>query len=235
MMNTTIYVTTACIPQDIMFMVDTSSGVGANNFREELEFVKSTIRNYHVSAQCIRVGIMTFSGQVYNNIKFGQYSTTSELMSAIDQIQYQPGRRYTTEALKYLNSNVFGQFGNARAGAQHIGVLVSNGQASNALAFAQEAKRVRDSGTKLYTVGIGTGFHLQDLKNAASNPHSRYAMNAQNFDSLGDLAYPLSTRTNSGKLDTEFVLGVHVKDTIYYNINSLPHLIIVVIQHALYS
>lgn len=192
-------------------MVDSSSGVGADNFRKELEFVKSTIQNYQIAPQCIHVGVITFSGQVYNKIELGQYNSMGQILSAVDQIQYQPGRRYTTEALKYLTSNTFSQFGKARPGAQHIGILVSNGQAANPLAFAQEAKRVRDSGIALYSVGIGTGFHLQDLENAASDPHSRYALNSQTFDTLGDLSHTLASRTSSGKFRQNSMMSLKLQ------------------------
>ncbi|CAC5385625.1 unnamed protein product [Mytilus coruscus] len=190
-------------------MVDTSVGVGADNFRKELEFVKSTINNYNISPQCIQVGIITFSGQVYHNINLGSYSTKAAIMSAIDQIQYQPGRRYTTEAIKYLQSNSFKQFAGARSNAAHIGVLVTNGQPTNNLAFQQEAKKARDSGIRLYTVGIGQGTHQNELMLSSTYPQNRHSMSAQNFDSLSDLAYPLATKTSKGclqKADLVFVV-----------------------------
>jgi len=180
-------------------MVDTSDGVGSDNFRKELEFIKSTINNYNISPQCIHIGLITFSGQVYNKFALGQYSTKAQIMSAIDQIQYQPGRRYTTEAIRYMNTQSFGQFRGARSKAQHIGILVTNGQAANTFAFQQEAQRAKQNGVSLYTVGIGQGVHQQSLVSVSSDPKSRYSMAAQNFDSLGDLAYPLSSRTSSGK------------------------------------
>ena len=136
---------------------------------------------------------------MYNQFDLGRYNSMNQIMSAIDQIQYKPGRRYTTEAMKYLNSQSFGQFHGARSNAEHIGILVTNGSPTNSLALEQEAQKAKQNGITLYTVGIGQGIHQQDLRAVASNPASRYALRAQNFDSLGDLSYPLSTRTSSGK------------------------------------
>jgi len=76
--------------------------------------------------------------------------------------------------------------------------MLMNGPASNGQAFQAQAQKAKDAGIKLYTIGIGSGPHQQELSAAASNPSSHYSMNAQNFAALGDLGYPVSSATSSG-------------------------------------
>ena len=45
--------------------------------------------------------------------------------------------------------------------------------------------------------GVGKGTHLGSLSQASSSPISHYAMTADSFDSLGDMAYPLTHATNT--------------------------------------
>ncbi|KAJ8302987.1 hypothetical protein KUTeg_019383 [Tegillarca granosa] len=172
---------TACVQHDIVFMVDSSQGVGPDYFLRH----------------CVRVGIVTFSDNVYNQFYLNQYNTKAEIMNAIDHIQYHAGPRYTTEALKFASSQSFSTLHGARANVPRIGVLVTNGLSSNPTATAQMAQSMKANGIRMYTVGIGSGAHQQQLTSIASGPSSRYALAAQNFDAVNSLAYPLTYRTNS--------------------------------------
>ena len=180
-------------------MVDSSDGVGPDGFGQQMEFIKTTIQNYNVAPQCIHVGIVTFSGSAYNQFYLNQYTSKQQLFQAIDRIQYQPGPRYTTQGLKYAIDQSFSTSHGARANAQKVGILVSNGNPANFQTFSQQAKRAREQGISLYTVGVGSGSHTQQLMSAASSPSSRYYLHSQNYDSLQNLAQPLAYRTVSGE------------------------------------
>lgn len=48
---------------DIVFLIDSSSSVGKNNFHSELKFVKKFLSDFNVSFNHTRVAIVTFSSQ----------------------------------------------------------------------------------------------------------------------------------------------------------------------------
>lgn len=165
----------------------------------QLDFIKSTINNYYIAPQCTRVSLVTFSDGAYNQFYLNQYANKAALFNAIDNIQYTPApHRYSTEGLKYMMANSFMSLHGGRNNVPHIGIMVSNGLPANTNAFLQTAQQVKASGIKLYTVGVGTGGHLQQFATAASSPYSRYSLVADSYSTLNDLSYPLAYRTMSG-------------------------------------
>lgn len=48
---------------DVVFLIDSSSSVGKNNFHSELKFVKKFLSDFNVSFNHTRVAIVTFSSQ----------------------------------------------------------------------------------------------------------------------------------------------------------------------------
>ena len=188
-----------CVPEDVTFMVDSSSFVGPDYFRMQLDFLKSTINYYNIAPQCTRVSLITFSDGAYNQFYLNQYTNKAALFNAIDNIQYHEApARYSTEALKYMMANSFSTLHGGRNNVPHVGVLVSNGMAANSDAFLQTSQQAKLSGIKLYTVGVGTGGHIQQFATAASSPYSRYSLVADSYSSLNDLSYPLAYRTMGG-------------------------------------
>lgn len=188
-----------CIPEDVTFLVDSSSYVGADYYRMQLDFIKATINNYNIAPQCTRVSVVTFSDGAYNAFYLNQYSNKATLFNAIDNMQYRPATaRYTTEGLKYMMANSFSTVHGGRSNVPHIGVLVSNGLPANTQAFLQTAQQAKNNGIKLYTVGVGTGGHVQQFATAATSPYSRYSLTADSYSSLNSLSYPLAYRTMSG-------------------------------------
>ena len=48
---------------DIIFLVDASTSVGKNNFREEIKFVKKLLSDFTVDDKHARVAVITFSSR----------------------------------------------------------------------------------------------------------------------------------------------------------------------------
>lgn len=48
---------------DVIFLIDSSSSVGKNNFMSEIKFVKKLLSDFNVSYNTTRVSLITFSSQ----------------------------------------------------------------------------------------------------------------------------------------------------------------------------
>ena len=78
---------------DILFVLDTSSGVGQENFNKMLQFVKEIIKVFDVNNLLTRVSVITYDSDARLVIRFSDYNEIDRLNSAIDAIRYVNGRQ----------------------------------------------------------------------------------------------------------------------------------------------
>ena len=97
---------------DILFVLDTSSGVGQENFNKMLQFVKEIIKVFDVNNQMTRVSVITYDSDARLVIRFTDYNNIDRLNTAIDAIQYVNGRQTRIDkalllagSAAYLSSN----------------------------------------------------------------------------------------------------------------------------------
>ena len=91
---------------DLIFLVDSSTSVGANNFREEIKFVKKLLSDFTVDVNHTRVSVVTFSsrGRVIRHVDYladehKDRHKCSLLEEDLKKITYSGGGTYTLGAL----------------------------------------------------------------------------------------------------------------------------------------
>lgn len=185
-------------------MIDSSSFIGYEHFRQELEFVKNNIRYYNINPQCTQVSIVTYSTGVYNQFYLNGYNNQAALLSAIDNIKYQSGGSNTGDVINYISGTSFTSAHGGRVGVPRYGVLVTGSSSANPAYAVSAAKNATANGINLFTVGVGNGYSQTELKSIASGTKNEFY--SQNFNSLNTVAEPLATRLNGGNWVINFFL-----------------------------
>ena len=76
---------------DVVFVIDDSGSVGSADFARVKNFVKQTINFFDVGTNFTRVGIITYSSTAQLVFGLNVYSSSTELINAIDNIPYSSG------------------------------------------------------------------------------------------------------------------------------------------------
>ncbi|XP_076111945.1 uncharacterized protein LOC143080130 isoform X2 [Mytilus galloprovincialis] len=179
---------------DVTFVLDSSDTVGQTNFAKQLNFVKNTVNNLDVGRDKVRISTVTFSSGVHNQFFLNNYDTKANVMNAVSGIQYLPGSTDTSDALKYVTQTSFTPQHGGRGGIPHIMVLVTDGPSITRDITKLQAQTAKDNNIAIYTVGVGHGIDMDELKSVSSDPDSRYLLTADNYDSLGSLSELLATK-----------------------------------------
>ena len=74
-----------------MFVVDSSGSIGLENFVKIKEFVKQTIAFFDIGTAFTRVGLITFNQLATLEFGLGQYNTSSDLETAVNNVAYSQG------------------------------------------------------------------------------------------------------------------------------------------------
>lgn len=107
---------------DIVFLLDTSSGVGISNFRKMLDFVRNIIKAFDVDNRITRVSVITYDADARLDIKLSDHNTESNLLDAISNLVYGNGEfTRIDKALILANEEAFSVSNGARNGVRKVG------------------------------------------------------------------------------------------------------------------
>ncbi|KAK3605646.1 hypothetical protein CHS0354_032597 [Potamilus streckersoni] len=193
---------------DVMFVLDSSSSVGATNFIKMKLFVKQIIRFFNVDFNYTRIGVMTFSNEP--KIWFGleAYGTEKEIFKAIDNITYLEGGTYTEHALETLRLE---GFAHERAGdmAPNIAIVITDGFSHYPEATQIQAEGLRRNGVTLFAVGIGNSTDKTELEGIASTNDvgQKLAYHVDTFDGLRSLESVVAYDTCDVKLNETWLIN----------------------------
>ncbi|XP_075228633.1 sushi, von Willebrand factor type A, EGF and pentraxin domain-containing protein 1-like isoform X2 [Lycorma delicatula] len=172
-------------PLELIFLVDASSSVGAENFKSELKFVKKLLADFTISSSHTRVALISFASaeSVVRHIDHISVSDVSlNKCSLMNQhINYSGGATYTLGAMLQAKEI----FSNSRSGAHCALFLVTDGF-SNGGDPRPVAKELRASGVTIFTFGISTGnrAELYDMASVPGHEHSFLLDSFNEFEAL---------------------------------------------------
>jgi uncharacterized protein YegL len=76
----------------------------------------------------------------------------------------------TEKALKFLKTHMFKKWYGGRKNATHVAILISDGRSQDRKATRKEARKAKEAGIKIFTIGVGKRADLEELKEIASDP-----------------------------------------------------------------
>lgn len=90
-------------PADIIFALDASGSIGRQNFETMVDFVRNVIQGMRMgnedSTSVSRVGLLTFSDDVYREFNLNEYDEKYDILNAFPPY-YRGGATNTAEALR---------------------------------------------------------------------------------------------------------------------------------------
>jgi len=70
-------------PADIVFILDASGSVGAQNFNKMLQFVNKLVDGFPIGPAETHIGLVTFDTKVYNQFHLNKYNDKTQIKDAV--------------------------------------------------------------------------------------------------------------------------------------------------------
>lgn len=163
---------------DLMLVMDESGSIGPEDFQKMKNFARDLLRNFKIGPNDMRVAVIKFSSSAYRVFNFYTYSSFEDISAALLNIVYVGGGTNTAEALRLARETTT----HSRPNAVTAAIVLTDGQSYSDT--TQEAQRLKDTGTKVFSVGIGSYISLSELTSIASTPVSQYLITTSNFNEL---------------------------------------------------
>ena len=196
-----------CFPKvDLVFILDSSSSVGGENYDKMKDFVKKFLHSAYIDNGEVRVGLLTYSTTVKVEFQLNSYASKTEVFDAVDAVPWRFGSTNTADGLKTMHAEMFTEANGDRPGVPNICIIMTDGVSNiNYQRTIPEAVTARENGIHIYAIGIA----LQDLREVngiASEPASLNVFAVDSFDELEGLDEKIYEATCSGNSYFKFFL-----------------------------
>jgi collagen type VI alpha len=183
---------------DIVFLLDSSSSEGVHHFREQLNFVKTFVKEFDIGPSNVQISVLSFSSRVRQNVYLNQYNNKADLLSAIDRIQYLNGSTNTADAITYALLHSFTPSAGDRAPVIDIMIIMTDGQSDDLIYTRDAADLAHRLGIRTFAIGIGDFTNRRELEYIASDP--QHVFKVSTFEDLHQLQNELRNKTCEGKI-----------------------------------
>uniref|UniRef100_A0A672RGJ6 VWFA domain-containing protein n=1 Tax=Sinocyclocheilus grahami TaxID=75366 RepID=A0A672RGJ6_SINGR len=179
---------------DLVFILDTSSSVGKENFEKIRQWVANLVESFDVGAEKTRVAVVRYSDRPTTEFNLGRYKTLGEVKRAAGNIRYLGGNTKTGDAISFTTNNIFTEMAGARPaskGIQKVAILLTDGRSQDFVLEPSIAAAA--AGIRLFAVGIGEALR-EELEEIAAEPKSAHMFHVTDFDAIDKIRGRLRRR-----------------------------------------
>ncbi|XP_041942695.1 mucin-5AC-like isoform X3 [Alosa sapidissima] len=187
--------TTTQVPADIVFLLDGSTSVKADQFILMKEFVKNVTRS--LLPYDTLFAFAQYSDQMTIHVNFNQFNRTGFEKQVDSMIQRQGGTNPgygVGKVVKYI----FNSFAGARPGAKRILITIIDGEIHNTSEYPSVTAEADGQKITRYAIVVGTAWTSQMARNQlnaiASKPESDHVFKVDNFDALNNISKALENK-----------------------------------------
>lgn len=172
---------------DIVFLVDSSTSIGPQNFQKVKDFLFSVVLGLDISSDRVQVGLVQYNDNIYSAFQLKQSSLKSVVLDQIRNLSYNTGGTNTGNALEFIRTSYLTETSGSRAkdGVPQIVILVTDGESNDEVQDA--ADQLKSDGVLVYVVGINVQ-DVQELQKIASEPFEKFLFTTESFSILQELS-----------------------------------------------
>merc|ERR1711871_1171849 len=189
--TTTDDVPAVCVnqPIDIAFVLDSSGSIRSSRFVTMKQEVAKIVQGLDVSATMVQVAAHAYSSsgdhlKDESGFNLNEHYGAQTVENAIDELPFHGRNTWTGTAIEHTTTQVLVASAGKRANVPTAIIIVTDGKPTGEASgkAAQAAKAARDAGIKVFAIGVGGTYNVQNLEEMASQPHSEHVYKLDNFD-----------------------------------------------------
>ena len=174
LLTKTLVIFVACDKRiDVVFAIDASGSIDEPDFQRILNFVRDFVGQLEVDSRKARVGFVVYSDYTKLVFHLNTYDTHQEMSRAIVDTKYLYGKTNAAGMFRYVRETMFTAAHGRRDDADSVLVVVTDGGSDDPTATIDEARKTRDDGIDVLSMGIGDSVRMFELEGMASHPKTR--------------------------------------------------------------
>ena len=160
-------------PLDLIFLLDASGSVGANNYLKEKEFIKIVASRYNL-ATISQAAVIPFSNQATNDVPLGSTNTSLLFATAVDNIPYEARYTRIDLALRLAYDEYLSSEGSNET--QKLVILLTDGKQTmksgmtpSYIPIEDTVQLLRSKAARIFAVTIGGNIDMAAMRAVTEN------------------------------------------------------------------
>ncbi|EFB30069.1 hypothetical protein PANDA_020540 [Ailuropoda melanoleuca] len=179
---------------DLVFLLDTSSSVGKEDFEKVRQWVANLVDTFEVGPERTRVGVVRYSDQPTTAFELGLFGSREAVKAAARHLAYHGGNTNTGDALRFITRHSFSPQAGGRPGDRafkQVAILLPAGRSQDLVLDAAAA--AHRAGIRIFAVGVGAALK-EELEEIASEPKSAHVFHVSDFNAIDKIRGKLRRR-----------------------------------------
>ncbi|KAF4105426.1 hypothetical protein G5714_013088 [Onychostoma macrolepis] len=172
-------------PSDLVFILDGSWSVDDINFEIVKRWLVNITMSFNIGQKFTQVGVVQYSDDPFLHIPLGKHFSSSDLIKAMESIEYMGGNTNTGKAIKFANDKLFALSERGPNGIAKIAVVLTDGKSQDEVLAAAEAARKK--GIILFAIGVGSETEEAELRAIANKPSSTYVFSVEDYKAIAKI------------------------------------------------
>ena len=185
-------------PVDIAFIVDTSSTIWIEDFKQQINFIHDIVKilDIGLGPKQSRVAIVSYSNNLQVETDFSYNHNRRDVLKVIDKIEHAHGDATRTYlALEYVHDTIFAPGKGERPEVTNVVIVLTDG-VTNAATYDPyteeegrkqtqiQANRLKALPASVFAIGIGNKVDRDEIIGIASKPSDTYSFFVKSYGKL---------------------------------------------------
>ena len=198
---------------DLLYILDISGSlnkIDSNNWNYVLEFAKSFVDQFVISANGAHVGVVLFGNNGVLKIKLNEFTDVILLKAAIDKLEFKDQRTNIYGGLEEAK-NAFKPANGARVGVKKVAIFITDGEKANERYTNPQptAADLKNSGVEVFVISHSHYFSKNEstmtlVETIASPPLTEHLFISDDFGNLKNYVHGIKdTMDKSCRVSTK--------------------------------
>ncbi|XP_019738705.1 collagen alpha-1(VII) chain [Hippocampus comes] len=189
---------------DIVFLVDESSSIGANNFDKMKDFIFRVVTYFPViGPKGTQIAVVHFSDEPRIEFRLNDHKDRNSVLWALTGLRYGGGNTKTGKGISYVLQEMFQESLGMRQDVAHVLVLITDGRAQDNV--EPPSRIARALGVSILAVGVANA-DLQELRKVAAPGRYKNVFYSPTFDDFPSVEREFIGSICGEELRSEFKL-----------------------------
>lgn len=195
---------TACVTQkfNLVFVLDGSGSIesqGKGNFQRSKYFIIEMVRSFNIGKKETNVALVLYSKKAQVVFDLDKYDKIDYMVKAIEKMSFPGEGTKTGYALDKVRKKVFKGLKKDRKSVPKVVMVLTDGLSQDDV--KGPAKKLRDEGATIISLGVGCCYDDQELKEMASDPDEQHVFEVS-FSALSELKGVVREQICTGEFRT---------------------------------
>ncbi|XP_029969913.1 collagen alpha-1(VII) chain [Salarias fasciatus] len=190
---------------DIVFLVDESSSIGANNFIKMKEFIFRVATYFPViGPQATQIAVVHYSDEPRIEFRLSDFKDRNSMLRALRALRYVGGNTKTGKGISYVLQELFQESLGMRPNVAHVLVLITDGRAQDNV--VPPSRIARALGVSVLAVGVSNA-DMEELNKIAAPTSYKNIFFSPTFDDFPSVERDFINSICSEELLSEYKLN----------------------------